>query len=329
MPKYKVYVTRKIPGDSLHLLSSIANVEIYAGSGAPSLQTLLDRVQNCHGLLTMLSDHITSEIIDAAGPNLRIISNYAVGFNNVDVEYATSKSILVSHTPDVLTDSTADLTWALLLATARRVVESDQLIRTEQWLTWEPDFMLGSDVSHKTLGIIGLGRIGLAVAKRALGFQMRVLYYSRTRKKDLEQTFNLKYKSIETLLQESDFISLHVPLTSETKSLISTKEFSLMKPTAILINTARGGIVDENALVEALQKSSIKAAGLDVYQNEPTHNKALFHLSNVVLTPHIGSATTETRLKMAHLAVNNLLYGLTAKYEQITLVNPSVLRSLP
>lgn len=295
MHEFRVYVTRKIPGTALDRLSKIAAIDVHPDSGAPSPKTLLQNVRDCDGLLTMLSDRITPEIIDAAGSNLRIISNYAVGYNNIDVDYATHKSILVAHTPDVLTESTADLAWTLLLATARRLVQADHVTRSENWKTWEPTFMLGTDINQKTLGIIGLGRIGLAVAKRALAFNMHVIYYNRTRKPEIETSLDLEYRSLEDLLRESDFISIHVPLTLETEGMISEAQFNLMKPSAILINTARGKVVDEDALVQALKQSKIRGAGLDVYREEPTHNKQLFNLLNLVLTPHIGSATLETR----------------------------------
>ena len=231
MHKYKVYVTRKIPGNALERLNPTVKVNIFPGPGPPSPEVLLQGVSDCDGILTMLSDRITSEALDAAGPKLRIISNYAVGYNNIDVNYATNKSIIVAHTPDVLTDSTADLTWALIMATARRLIEGDHLTRAEQWQTWEPTFMLGSEVHHKTLGIIGLGRIGLAVAKRALAFNMRVLYFSRDRKADAEERYGFEYKSLDDLLAESDFISIHVPLTAETRGLIGVDQLKLMKPT--------------------------------------------------------------------------------------------------
>lgn len=323
--KPRIYVTRQIPGTSLDHLRKIATVDVFSGPGTPTREELLQNVYNCTGLLTMLSDKISPEIIDAAELTLRIISNFAVGVNNIDIEYATKKSIIVTNTPDVLTESTADLAWALLMATARRLIEGDQLVRNEQWKMWGPTFMLGTDVHHKTLGIIGLGRIGLAVAKRALGFDMKVLYYSRTRKPDLESQFHIKYRSLENLLQESDFISIHLPLSPETKYLIGADQFRLMKPSAILINAARGEIIDEKALIQALKQSQIRGAGLDVFQEEPTKNWELFKLPNVVLTPHLGSATLETRIRMADLAVNNLIYGLSHKYDLIKIVNPSVL----
>jgi glyoxylate reductase len=328
LAQFRVYVTRKILGTGLDRLRKIADVIIHSGSKALSTQELLASVKDCDGLITMLNDQITSEIIDAAGAKLRVISNHAVGFDNIDVAYATRKSILVTNTPDVLTETTADLTWALLMAAARRLIEGDHITRTGQWQEWTPDFLLGVDVHHKTLGIIGLGRIGLAVAKRALGFEMRVLYYNRTRRPDLESQFHLEYRSLEELLRESDFVSVHVPRTRETTRLIGRDQLKLMKPSAILINAARGSIVDETALVQALKESRIKAAALDVYQEEPTRNQALFNLPNVVLSPHLGSATLETRTKMADLAVDNLLYGLTKQFDKMKIVNPSVLKQL-
>jgi glyoxylate reductase len=324
--KFYIFVTREIPGQGLDRLRAYATVNVFSGQSAPSHQQILQNVQNCDGLLTMLSDKITPAVIDAASPHLKIISNYAVGYNNIDVEYATQRSIIVTNTPDVLTDSTADLTWALILASARRLIEADQITRSKQWARWTPGFMLGTDVHHKTLGLIGLGRIGLAVAKRALAFNMKVLYYSRTRRSELESQFQIEYRSFNNLLSESDFISIHVPLTPETQDMIGATQFSLMKSTAILINTSRGSVIDEKALIYALKKSQIKGAGLDVYNEEPTRNTELLKLNNVVLTPHIGSATYETRIKMADLAVDNLIYGLTQEYEKIKIVNPAVLK---
>ncbi|MDD1778967.1 MAG: D-glycerate dehydrogenase [Candidatus Helarchaeota archaeon] len=326
MGKFRVYITRKLLGTALDRLRKIADVIVHTGSKAPSTQELLASVKSCEGLITMLSDQITSEVIDAAGAKLRVISNHAVGFDNIDVAYATRKSIMVTNTPDVLTESTADLTWALLMAAARRLIEGDHVTRTGQWKEWAPDFLLGVDVHHKTLGIIGLGRIGLAVAKRAVGFEMRVLYHNRTRRPDFESQFHLEYRSLKDLLRESDFVSVHVPRTRETTSLIGREQLKLMKPSAILINAARGSIVDETALVQALKESRIKAAALDVYQEEPTRNQTLLDLPNVVLSPHLGSATLETRIKMADLAVDNLIYGLTNQFDKMKIVNPSVLK---
>jgi len=328
LPKYRVFVTRQIPGAGLNKLRQIAKVQVFLGPGAPKPDILLRNVRNCDGLLTMLSDKITSEVIDAAGPKLRIISNYAVGFDNIDLEYATKNSIIVAHTPGVLTDSTADLAWGLLMAAARRIIEADRLTRNEEWTSWEPNFMLGIDVHHKTIGIIGLGRIGLAVAQRATAFNMKVLYYSRTRRPEIESQLNIQYRTLEDLLRESDFISIHLPLTPETRGLIGEKQFSLMKANVILVNTARGPIVDEAALVHALKNSQIRAAGLDVYQQEPTRNRALLRLPNVVLTPHLGSATIETRTKMADFAVENLLNTFKRNYDLVAIANPSIRKTL-
>ena len=331
MPKFRIYATRNLPGSALDRLRQVATVVVFSGQtdkSAPSFNELIKNVHNCEGILTVLNDKITSKVIDAAGPKLRVISNFAVGFDNIDVEYATQKSIIVTNTPDVLTESTADLTWALLMAVARRLIEADHITRTSQWKEWAPDFLLGTDVHHKTLGIIGLGRIGLAVAKRALAFDMKVIYHNRTQKPELESQFHLEYRSLEDLLQESDFVSLHVPKTPETEGLIGYNQLKLMKPTAILINTSRGSIVDEEALVQALKEFTIKAAALDVYREEPTRNQALFNLPNVVLSPHLGSATLETRMKMADLAVNNLIYGLTKQFDKIKIVNSSVLKRI-
>jgi glyoxylate reductase len=328
LAKFRVYVTRTLLGTGLDRLRTIADVIVHSGPEAPSTQELFTKVKDCDGLITMLNDQITSEVIDAAGTKLRVISNHAVGFDNIDIDYATRKSIIVTNTPDVLTESTADLTWALLMAAARRLIEGDHVTRTCQWKAWAPDFLLGLDVHHKTLGIIGLGRIGLAVAKRALAFDMRVLYHNRTRRPDLEAQFRLEYRSLEALLRESDFVSIHVPKIPGTDGLIGRNQLNLMKPSAILINAARGSIVDEKALVQALKESQIKAAALDVYQQEPTRNQDLFNLPNVVLSPHLGSATLETRTKMADLAVDNLLYGLTKQFDKMKIVNPAVLKQI-
>jgi glyoxylate reductase len=328
LSNYPIYVTRRIPGTAIARLQEIGTVDVFPGPGAPTRKILLREVRNRVALLTMLSDKITPEVIDAAGPNLCVISNYAVGFDNIDIAYATKKAIIVAHTPDVLTDSTADLAWALLMATARRLTEADQLTRSGGWKTWEPTFMLGTDVHHKTLGLIGLGRIGLSVARRALSFNMRVIYYSRTRKPEIESALHVEYHSLDELLRQSDFVSIHVPLTPETRDMIGEAQLKLMKPSAILVNTARGPIINEHALVHALKNSYIRAAGLDVYREEPTRNYALLQLPNVVLSPHLGSATIETRNKMADLAATNIINALSQNYDSVKIVNPTVLKSL-
>jgi glyoxylate reductase len=249
-----------------------------------------------------------------------------VGYNNIDVAQATSQSILVTNTPGVLTDATADLAFALILAISRRIVEGDRMVREGRFQFWAPFLFLGSDISSKTIGIIGMGRIGQAVAKRARGFNMRVLYHSRGRlTRDEEDCLKAKYVDMNTLLGTSDFVSLHVPLTEETKHLIDTQALRAMKPTAYLINTARGAIVDEKALLEALTEKRIAGAGLDVYEQEPALTPGLTDLDQVVLLPHVGSATLETRTKMAFMAAENLLAGLRSE-KPPNLVNPEVLQ---
>jgi lactate dehydrogenase-like 2-hydroxyacid dehydrogenase len=268
---------------------------------------MLQMVKGREGLLPLLTDRIDDQVMEAAGPQLKIISNYAVGFNNIDLAAASSRGILVTNTPGVLTDTTADLTMALILALSRRLVEGDRYARSGQFKEWSPLLLLGADVHHKTLGIFGLGRIGLAVAKRALGFDMRILYHN-TKQTDpaVAEQVKAHYVDKETLLKEADFVSVHVPLNPSTVHFISTLEFGQMKPTAFLINTARGEVVDEQALVEALKHKRIAGAGLDVFEKEPHIHPDLLPLNNVVLLPHIGSASLETRTRMGMMAADNL-----------------------
>lgn len=270
---------------------------------------LLELIPEADALICLLSETIDREVISRA-PKLKVISNYAVGYNNIDVAFATERKIYVTNTPDVLTEATADLAWALLLAAARRVVEGDEMVRQNRFTGWAPDLLLGLDVAYKTLGVVGLGRIGLAVARRAKGFGMRVLYWSKNRKEQWEEQFGLEYQPLDTLLQTADFVSLNVALTPETHHLIGEKEFSLMKNTAILVNTARGPVVDEAALAAALREKKIWAAGLDVYENEPEVHPDLLKLDNVILAPHVGSGTIDTRAKMAEMVVSNVLMAL-------------------
>jgi glyoxylate reductase len=271
---------------------------------------VLRHITDKHGLLSMLTDRVDEELIEKA-PNLKMIANCAVGFNNIDIAAATKRGILVSNTPGVLTDATADLTFALILSVARRVVEGDAMTRSGGFKSWAPFVFLGSEVTGKTLGIIGLGEIGKAVALRARCFRMPVLYYNRSRlPESQEQELNATYTDFSTLLSRSDFISLHVPLTDQTRHLIGKNELELMKQSAFLINASRGPVVDEKALLKALRTNMIAGAGLDVYENEPEVTPGLPDLANVVLLPHLGSATIETRTKMASLAVENLLAGL-------------------
>jgi len=258
---------------------------------------------------------------------LKIVSNYAVGYDNIDLEEATKRGIMVTNTPGVLTETTADLTFALLMATARRIVEGDKFVRAGKWKTWGPMLLLGQDIYGATLGLIGLGRIGYAVAKRAKGFDMKVMYYDQVRNEKAEQELGLEFVTLEKLLKESDFVSIHVPLTPQTRHLINEKTLSLMKKNAILINTARGPIVDEKALYEALVNNRIAGAGLDVMDPEPpSMDNPLLRLDNVVLLPHIGSASVATRTKMAIMAAENLVAGLKGEIPP-NLVNKDVLKN--
>jgi glyoxylate reductase len=273
-------------------------------------QKLLTGIQGKEGLLCTISDRIDEEVLERA-PDLKIIANNGVGFDHIDLAAATAKMIPVTNTPGVLTDATADLTFALILATARRVVEGDRTTREGKFKYWAPLHFLGQEVSRKTLGIVGFGRIGKAVARRAAGFDMKVIYYSRSRlEPSQEKELNVSFSPFEELLREADFVTLHVPLRPHTRHLISSRELEIMKPSACLINTARGPVVDESALVGALRKRRIRAAGLDVYENEPELSPGLADLENAVLLPHMGSATIETRTRMALMAAENLLAGL-------------------
>ena len=280
----------------------------------PPYSVLLDKVQQIDGLLCLLTDSLDRQLIES-GTSLKVISQMAVGYDNIDVAAATVRGIPIGNTPGVLTDATADLTWALLMAAARRIVEAEKFVRAGQWQTWSPTLLLGTDLTGSTLGIVGFGRIGQAVARRARGFEMKVLYYSRHRQElALERSLGVEYTALETLLSESDFVSLHASLSAETKGLIDARCLQLMKPSAILINTARGAMVDELALYRALRNNRIAGAALDVTDPEPIPlNSPLLKLDNVIITPHIGSASERTRTKMAQMAVNNLIAGLEAK----------------
>jgi glyoxylate reductase len=321
----KVFVTRKLPEVALDELRKKCEVEINPEDRVLTKGEIIKGVKGKDALLCLLTDRIDAEVMDAA--NLKVISNYAVGVDNIDVKAATERGIPVTNTPGVLTETTADLAWALLMAIARRIVEADKFLRTGQWKGWGPMQFLGNDIYGKTLGIIGLGRIGSAVARRARGFDMKVLYYSRTRKRDLEKELGVEYRPFEEVIKNSDFITLHVPLLPETRHMIGRKEFEMMKPTACLINTSRGPVVDEKALADALEKKQIAGAALDVYEQEPKVNERLIRLDNAVLLPHIGSASVETRTKMARMAVENLLAVLEGRVPP-NLVNKEVLEKV-
>jgi glyoxylate reductase len=303
----KVFLTRKIPEDGIKILKDAnLDIEIFPEDRIPTKEEIIEGVRDADALISLLTDKIDAEIMDAT-PKLKVIGNYAVGYNNIDVEYAKKKGIVVTNTPGVLTDATADLTFALILAAARRVVEGDKFMREGKFKGWASMLLLGKDVWGSTLGIVGAGRIGQAVGKRAKGFNMRILYYSRKRKKDFENSTGAKFVELDKLLRESDIISIHVPLTKETWHLIDKREFKTMKDGAILINTSRGEVVNEEAMIEALKSGKLFAAGLDVYYNEPNVNPELYKLKNVVLTPHIGSATEKTRRKMAEMVCSDVV----------------------
>ena len=302
----RVFITRKIPEEGIEILRREGHqVDIFPYDRPPKKEEIIAGVKNADALISLLTDRIDKEVIDSA-PKLKVIGNYAVGYNNIDVEYAKKKGITVTNTPGVLTDATADLAFALLLAAARRVVEGDKFMRDEKFNGWAPMLLLGKDVWGATIGIIGAGRIGQAVGRRAKGFNMHILYYSRTRKPDFEEETGARFVDLETLLKESDFITIHTPLTEETLHLIGQKEFEIMKDGAVLINTARGEVVDEKAMIEALKSGKLFAAALDVFYGEPDVNPELFKLPNVVLTPHAGSATEKTRRKMAEMVCEDV-----------------------
>ncbi|MEW5960453.1 MAG: D-glycerate dehydrogenase [Chloroflexota bacterium] len=323
MAKPKVFVTRIIPDKGLDLVKEFCEVDLWMEELPPSYAVLTERVRGVDGLLSLLTDRIDGPLMDAAGPNLKVISNHAVGFDNIEVAAATARRIPVGHTPGILTDATADFAFALLVAAARRVVEGDRYVRQGRWKTWGPSILLGPDLTGATLGLVGFGRIGQAMAKRARGFEMRVIYYDPW-PIQADPTLGGAAVDFETLLRESDFVSLHVPLTPETRHLINPDTLALMKPGAVLINTARGPVVDAEALYEALKTLRIFAAALDVTDPEPLPlDSPLLELDNLVITPHIASASKPTRDKMALMAAENLIAGL--KGERLpNCVNPEV-----
>ncbi len=308
MAKARIFVSRELPGEGVRRLKDAGfGVDLWTQQEPPPVGALTGAAAACDGLLTMLTERVDADLLDAA-PSVRIVSNMAVGFDNIDVPAATARGVLVTNTPGVLTETTADLAFALILAVARRVVEGDRAVREGGWGPWHPSFLLGRDVHGATLGVVGLGAIGQAVARRARGFGMRLLYTSRERKEALERELGVEWRGLDVLLRESDFVSLHVSLNDGTRALIGERELALMKPTAFLVNTTRGPVVDQAALVKALSRRQIAGAGLDVAAVEPVpHDDPLLGLDNLVMTPHIGSASVATRTKMADLAVDNLI----------------------
>ncbi len=321
----KAFVTRTLPSESIERLKAQCETEVWEDGLPPPREVLLEKIKDVDALLCLLTDKIDSELI-ASSKNLKVISNMAVGFDNIDLDAATKHGIPVSYTPGVLTETTADFAFALMMAVSRRVVEADKFVRVGKWETWGPMLLLGQDLHGSALGIIGLGRIGAAVARRATGFQMKVCYYDLVRQLDLERGLGLEYVPFERLLATSDFISIHTNLSKETFHLISTKEFEQMKSNCVLVNTSRGPIVDNMALYDALKENKIFGAGLDVTEPEPLPaDHPLLKLENVIIAPHIASASISTRTQMADTAVDAILAVLSGKPPQ-HLVNPSVLK---
>jgi lactate dehydrogenase-like 2-hydroxyacid dehydrogenase len=321
---FNVFITRKIPEEGINLLKKFCQkVEVNPHDRPLTYDELLQESKGRDAMLTMLSDRMDARLIQEA-TNLKVIANYAVGYDNVDIKAATSKGVVVTNTPGVLTDSTADMAWALLFSVARRIVEGDKLTRAGKFTGWAPMMLLGVDLVGKTLGIIGAGRIGTAMAMRSRGWCMKVLYTTQiSRNTVLEEMLGAKRVDLETLLKESDFISLHAPLSEKTKHLIGVKELSLMKRTAYLMNTGRGAVIDEEALVYALKNKQIAGAGLDVYEEEPKLKPGLAVLDNIVLAPHLGSATVETRTKMSLMSAENII-AVLKKQKPNNCVNPEV-----
>lgn len=325
MDKKKVFVTRQLPEASLEKLMEQFDVAVNSEDRVLTREELLKGVAGMDAVLCLLTDTIDAEVLEAAGPQCRIFANYAVGYNNIDVAAATKRGIIVTNTPDVLNDATADLAWALLFSVSRRVVESDRFARTGRFKGWGPMLLLGRDITGKKLGIVGAGRIGYNFAKKARGFDMEILYTSTKPSAIMEKELGARYVDKETLLRESDFVSIHVPLTPDTKHYIGEKELKSMKRTAVLINTSRGPVVDEKALVRALEKGWIWGAGLDVFENEPEIDPGLIGLDNVVIVPHIASATIDTRTNMGLIAAGNIIKVLNGN-DPDTCINPEVLK---
>ncbi|MFC5541445.1 MAG: D-glycerate dehydrogenase [Bacilli bacterium] len=313
----KIFVTSKISDSALNILKSVGEVEVWEKEETLNGQALLDKIQDHDAVLTMVNNFITDDILQNA-PKLKVIGNCGVGYNNIDIASAEKHGVIVTNTPDVLNDATADLTWALILGIARRIVEADKFVREGKFTGWLPHLFIGNLVYGKKLGIIGLGRIGTAVCERAKGFNMDVYYYNRNRLPiEKEQALNATYADLDRLLRECDYITIHAPLNEESHHLIGRDELNLMKQDAYLINTSRGPLVDEQALYEHLKAGKIAGAALDVYEHEPKIVEGLLELDNVILLPHIGSATLETRAQMAELAAKNIANVLTGK-EPIT-----------
>jgi len=319
----KVFVTSQYPGESVNRLSEKYNVVVFPDATLPKREELLENARDSSALITTVSDTIDKELIDLS-PELKIVSNAGVGYENVDIPYATKKGIFVANTPHVLTETTADLAWALIFSVARRIVEADEYVRAGKFTCWHPSLLLGMNIHNATLGIFGMGRIGEAVARRAKGFNMKIIYQNRSRNEEAESETEAQYVDFETLLKESDFIVITAPLTDETRGKFGMEEFKKMKPASIIVNIARGPIIREAELATALKDGVIWGAGLDVFENEPEVNEELLRLKNTVLVPHIGSASIQTREKMIDMAVESVELALSGEIPK-NLVNRDVL----
>lgn len=329
MPKPKVYVTRMLPERGLKIIKEHFDTEVWPEYAPPPKEVIIKKVANVDALVSLLSDKIDVEVFSAA-PKLKIVSQLAVGFDNIDLKEATKRGIYVTNTPEVLTDTTADFAWTLLMAIARRVVEADKYVRTGKWkVGWHPDMMQGRDLYGATMGIVGAGRIGYEVARRAKGFKMKILFYDVIPRPEMEKDFDAKKVDLDRLLREADFVSVHVPLMKETFHLINEERLRLMKKTAYLVNNSRGPVVDEKALYKALKEGWIAGAGLDVFEQEPTPmDNPLLKLDNIVVAPHISSASYETRSRMAEMVAENLI-AFFENRKPPNLVNPDVMKVRP
>ncbi len=322
-----ILVSRHVFAEAISILEAVGDVEYNDTSSGLSASDLRAAVANKDAIVCQLTDRIDAELMDS-GDKLKVIANVAVGFDNIDIPAASERGILVTNTPGVLTDTTADLAFTLLMAASRRITEADRFLRAGRWHQWEIDLMCGHDIHRHTLGVLGLGRIGRGMARRARGFEMRVIYHDVNRATPEQETeWGLEYVEREALFRESDFLSIHVPLNEQTRHTVSEAEFELMKPTAVLVNTARGPVVDEKALAKALETGQIASAGLDVFEAEPAVEPRLLELENVVLLPHIGSASIKTRTRMCTMAAENAAAVLTGKRPPNP-VNPEILDSV-